>query len=306
MFRLSATLIDNFAKLPIPIDYIVSGRRSDPLYFTPKDLPEALEIAATHGGRIIAGGTDVYPSLAQGATPGVFLDVSQIGGLRGLNRTDTGLQIGAATTWTDIATANLPPAYNALQQAARVVGSIQIQNTATIAGNICNASPAADGVPPLLALDAQVNLASKARGPRTIQLSEFLLGVRKTAMEPDEIVLSISVPHPPRHAGSQFEKLGSRKYLVISIAMVAAVVAVDPAGVIEDARIAVGAASAVAQRLPALERACIGRAPSDIQIDPRTLSTLSPIDDSRGTADYRMVAVAELCQRAIRKASIRE
>jgi CO/xanthine dehydrogenase FAD-binding subunit len=271
-------------------------------YYNPTDLALALNIAAQGDGKIVAGGTDVYPTAKQGEHPPSFLDVTRISGFSGITQDCGSYRIGAATTWTQIAKADLPPAFDALKQAALEVGSIQIQNAGTIAGNICNASPAADGMPPLLALGAQVELASSARGTRILPLEEFVLGVRKTALADDELVTAIIIPAIPDSAKSAFEKLGSRRYLVISISMVAAVIDRDVKGKITDARIAVGSCSPVALRLSAFEQDLIGKRLEDIVISESHLSSLSPITDVRGSGSYRLDVVAEQCMRAIRRA----
>ena len=201
-------------------------------------------------------------------------------------------------TWTDVVRATLPPCFDGLKAAAREVGSIQIQNAGTIVGNICNASPAADGVPPLLTLDASVEVSS-ASGARKVPLTEMLLGVRKTGLVAGEMVTAIHIPDLPNHAVSGFDKLGSRKYLVISIAMVAVVLGMDADGRIDLARVAVGACSPVAQRLPALEARMIGMRPSDVAVVETDLTPLSPIDDVRGSGTYRLDAAAEQCTRLI-------
>lgn len=272
-------------------------------YHVPATLDEALRLAAQGGGKVIAGGTDVYPAMAQGQTPDRFLDITRIGGLRGINRTEAGWRIGAATTWTDVIRASLPPGFDALKQAAREVGSVQIQNAATLCGNLCNASPAADGVPPLLILDAEVELASAENGTRSVPLCDFISGVRQTARKEDELVTAVIIPTPPQDMGSAFEKLGSRRYLVISITMTAASVCCDAAGKISQARVAVGACSAVAQRLPVLEAALIGQDARRAEVDPAHLSALSPISDVRGTAAFRQEVVATQCARAIARAA---
>ena len=272
-------------------------------YHSPTDLDLALEIAAQPFGKIVAGGTDVYPSAKKGVVPEFFLDLTRLRGFANITGQNSTVRIGAATTWSQIAQANLPPAFDALKQAAKEVGSVQIQNTGTIAGNICNASPAADGVPPLLALDAKVELASAARGTRVLALSEFLQGVRQTALADDELMTAIVIPALPKHACSAFKKLGSRRYLVISISMVAATITCDNDGRIIDARVAVGACSPIAQRLPLLERDIIGKMVQDIKLTDEHFTALSPIDDVRGSGLYRLDVVAEQCVRAIRKAA---
>ena len=272
-------------------------------YLIPTELNSALTSLAKASNKIVAGGTDVYPAIKQGQTPARFLDVTRIKELSGVSATQTGLRIGAAVTWSEIVKADLPASFDGLKQSAREVGSLQIQNAGTIAGNLCNASPAADGVPPLLTLDAMVELASAARGARMVPLQDFILGVRKTALAVDEMVTAIHIPTPPEGAGSAFEKLGNRKYLVISITMTAAVIKCDAQGAITHARVAVGACSPVAQRLTQLEADLIGKKPSEVEIDAAHLNVLSPIDDVRGSGSYRLDIVREQCRRAIQKAA---
>lgn len=273
-------------------------------YLSPIDLTSALDVLGQAGPAcVVAGGTDVYPAMQKGRTPATFLDVTRIAGLSGIAQNAGFTRIGAAVTWSEIVKAHLPPAFDALKQAARDVGSVQIQNAGTIAGNLCNASPAADGVPPLLALDARVELASAARGTRVLGLADFIRGVRQTALASDELVTAVLVPDPPAGMASAFEKLGSRKYLVISICMTAANIMLDGHGKIASASLAVGACSAVAQRLPELEAAVIGQRPDEIDVTPEHLARLSPIDDVRGSGMYRLDAAAEQCKRAIRTAA---
>ena len=192
---------------------------------------------------------------------------------------------------------------DALKAAGREVGSIQIQNRATIGGNLCNASPAADGVPPLLALEADVELVSAAAS-RRLPLSGFILGNRRTALKSDEILSTIIVP-AQRVAGtavSTFVKLGARHYLVISIAMVAVNLVRGDDGRIGDAKIAVGSCSAVAQRLHGLESELLGKpaaAGLGRMVEARHLSALSPIDDVRASGVYRRDAALSLVRRAI-------
>ena len=197
--------------------------------------------------------------------------------------------------------APLPRCFDALKGAAREIGSIQIQNRATVAGNLCNASPAADSVPPLLALDAEVELTS-VTGSRRLPLADFIVGNRKTLRRVDEILTTVIVPRRLDDAASAFLKLGARRYLVISIAMVAATVKTDAAGLVAEARVAVGACSATAQRLTALEKDLVGK-PARVGlgaiVSREHLSALSPIDDVRATASYRRDAAETLIGRAL-------
>ncbi len=270
------------------------------MYFRPGKLKDACEVLAERRLTVLAGGTDHYPSRVGAGRQEDILDLTGVAELRGIRKSAQGWRIGATTTWTDLLEAKLPPLFDALGLAAREVGGVQIQNAGTIAGNVCNASPAADGVPALLALDASVELSS-ARATRTLPLAEFILGPRKTALASDEIVAALLVPAPRAVAHSHFLKLGARKYLVISIAMVAAVIETER-NIVRAARIAVGACSPVAARLPALEAALAG-----VKLDPllgeralpEHLAPLKPIDDVRADAAYRREAALTLVRRTL-------
>lgn len=274
-------------------------------YLVPGTLDEALVLLRDRRPAIVAGCTDVFPARRDGHRVSEILDIAALPQLRGIQRGPDGWRIGAATTWAEVTRAALPPAFDALKQAAAEIGAVQIQNVATVAGNICNASPAADGMPPLLALDATVAVASTA-GRRAVPLADFVTGVRRTALGPDEMVTALLVPHPSGPVGSAFVKLGGRTSLAISIAMVAAVVRMSGTRIAE-ARVAVGACSPVARRLPALEACLSGKSAADLPglaIDPAEhLGPLAPIDDMRGSAGYRIHAVQELCRRALIRAA---
>jgi CO/xanthine dehydrogenase FAD-binding subunit len=277
------------------------------MYARPSNLDDALGLLAESGARVIAGGTDVYPGAGERPLQADYVDVSNISALRGVSVDGACVRIGAATTWSDIARTDLPAAFDALKVAARDIGAVQIQNRGTIAGNLCNASPAADGAPPLLILDAEVELASR-RGIRRLALDAFIDGARSNLLAPGEVMTAVVTPLPASTMRSAFFKLGARRYLVISIAMVA--VALDVVeGIVRDARIAVGACSAVAQRMKEAERRLIGApASSDLgrSIEAKDLVQLSPIDDIRASADYRRDAALTLLRRAIDACALRQ
>jgi CO/xanthine dehydrogenase FAD-binding subunit len=271
------------------------------LYFQPRTLAEAVHTLATHGGQILSGGTDFYPSLGDRAAPSDVIDISRIAEMQGIRMESDHVRIGGRTTWTEIIRTPLPRCFDALKAAAREVGSVQIQNRGTVAGNLCNASPAADGVPPLLALDAEVELISAA-GTRRLPLNEFVIGNRKTQRRSDEMLSAVIVPRDLEDAASSFLKLGARRYLVISIAMVAAVVKVDPPGTVAQARVAVGSCSVTARRLVELERDLVGVAITPgwtSRVFAAHLRPLSPIDDVRASAAYRNDAALTLVRRAL-------
>lgn len=266
-------------------------------YHRPRHLDEALStLARPH--TVLAGGTDFYPARVGRTIDEDVLDIGAIAALRGITADAEGWRLGATTTWSELIEADLPPLFDGLKQAAREVGGRQIQNAGTLAGNLCNASPAADGVPCLLALDAEVEIAGPV--PRRLPLRKFITGVRRTALAPGELVVAIHVPRPRHEARSAFLKLGARRYLVISIAMAAATIEVAD-GRVAAARIAVGACSPVAERLPALEAALIG-VPCDHladKVEVEQLSPLSPVDDVRGSASYRRHAAVTLLRRLL-------
>jgi len=271
-------------------------------YTAPTELDEAIARLASDAPTILAGGTDFYPARVGLPLTEHVLDISRLAALDGIERSSDGsYRIGALTSWADITNADLPPRFDGLRRAAARVGGVQVQNAATIGGNLCNASPAADGVPALLTLDASVELVS-VHGARILSVGEFITGYRQTARRPDELVTAILVPSDLDDAVSTFLKLGSRRYLVISIAMVAALVAGGDDGTVRHARVAIGACSPVAQRALTLESDLVGR-PIDrdlaLVVTADHLSMLDPIDDIRASASYRRGAALTLVRRAL-------
>jgi CO/xanthine dehydrogenase FAD-binding subunit len=271
------------------------------IYLRPSEIGEAVAALAARPLTILAGGTDFYPARVGKPLSEDILDITALAALRGISEDDRSYRIGAALRWSELAAADLPPWFACLKLAAREIGGVQIQNAGTLAGNICNASPAADGVPGLLVLDAAIEVAS-CKGTRRLPLAEFILGNRRTALRRDELVTAIIIPKPRAAARSTFIKLGARKYLVISIVMVASLIETAPDGTITDARIAVGACSAAAQRLAPLEQALRGRKLASgigAQVEARHLAALTPIDDVRGAAAYRNDAALALVARSL-------
>lgn len=270
------------------------------VYLRPKTIDQALTALATTPLTVLAGGTDFYAARSGQTITEALLDITAIASLRTLGEEGLHWRIGATVTWSQVVRAKLPAQFRGLQSAAREIGGLQVQNSGTVAGNICNASPAADGVPALMALDAQIEISSLA-GTRTVPLTGFVLGPRKTALLSGELVTGILVPKRGA-ARSSFIKLGHRRYLVISIAMVCAVIEIDAAGVITYAGVAVGSCSAVAQRLRALEHKLIGRPASpglSGLVAAPDLASLTPIDDVRGSGVYRRDVALTLVKRAI-------
>ena len=284
---------------------------ADP-FCSPENLEEALALLAQGGWRPIAGGTDFYPAHVNRPIREALLNLQELGPLRGITcvsrpEAKAVLRIGALSTWTDLRVTRWPAGLEALADAAAEIGGLQVQNRGTLGGNVCNASPAADSVPVLLALNARVELLS-VRGRRQLGLADFILGNRRTARAPDELLVAIEIPLPSSRARSIFFKLGHRRFLVISVVMLAVMIDVDSAGRIEQSAIAVGACSEVAQRLHLLEESLLGCASesaaeraAQLLHDNRAimLQPLSAIDDVRGTASYRLDALGTLIPRAL-------
>ncbi|MDP6830421.1 MAG: FAD binding domain-containing protein [Alphaproteobacteria bacterium] len=267
-------------------------------YLRPTELSDALAALAARDLTIVAGATDYYPAQVGRQPDHDILDLSALEILQGIARDGDYWRIGAMATWRDVLDADLPPCFEGLKVAARQLGGPQIQNAATVAGNLCNASPAADGIPPLLCLEAEVLLQNQA-GSRRLLLSEFILGNRRTALMPGEMLTAILVPGSLQRGRAGFIKLGARSSLVISIVMVAGLLMLDEHGRVRDARLSVGACSEIAQRLPLLEAALRGQTPGPELVRPDHFAHLSPLDDHRGTAAYRLDAAATLTGRLL-------
>ena len=278
-------------------------------YARPVTLADALALLGRRAHRILAGGTDVFPADAAAVGWGrrsighpdsaPILDITGVGELSCIRRFPDRTEIGALLTWNEAMESDLPAWFDCVRLAAREIGGRQIQNRGTLAGNLCNASPAADGVPALLVLDARVRLQHRD-GSREVPLQSFISGNRRTCLEPHELMTAIVIPSPAPGARSTFLKLGARRYLVISIAMVAACLAIED-GRVRDARLAVGACSEVAQRLTGLEARLEGIRPGDAPnlVREEDFDSLSPLDDVRSSAPYRRHGARALVRRSL-------
>ena len=256
---------------------------------TPRTLDEALRLKAElPEARFLQGGTDVMVELTFGhSRPDALLDLSELAELRGFAEDDGVLRLGAGLTYTEAMRAPLATLLPALAEAARTVGSPQIRNRGTIGGNLGTASPAGDALPPLLVERARVEMAS-VRGVRTLPLDEFLLGVKRNALEPDELVTSVRVT--PSGGAQTFMKVGPRNAMVIAICSLAVVV--DPeAG---EVRASFGSAATTVKSVT-VPLADAGVLPE------RVAEAASPIDDVRATAAYRRHALRVLAARAVER-----
>jgi CO/xanthine dehydrogenase FAD-binding subunit len=255
---------------------------------TPLTLDEALRMKAEHPDAVpIQGGTDVMVAVNfDRLRPELFLNLNEVEELRGWSRENGSLRLGAGITY-DVAHRELGDVLPALAEASRTVGSPQIRNRGTIGGNLGTASPAGDALPPLLIERAEVETAS-VRGTRRIPLDEFLVGVKRSALEPDELIVSVHVT--PSGQPQTFMKIGPRNAMVIAVCSLALVADRERGEV----RAAFGSAAPVARLV---------RAPlEDADAFPETVAAAaSPIDDVRGTASYRRHALRVLTGRALER-----
>ena len=271
------------------------------MYYRPENINDAITTLSKGELTIAAGCTDLFPKTQEDSLGRNILDISAIKSLKSITIEKEFRRIGSGVTWTDLENEKLPNCYDMLKECSLQVGSRQIQNLGTIGGNLCNASPAADGVPCLLSLDASVELIS-TNGKRILKLDDFIKGSRNTELKKNEILSAILIPQKAERGHSSFVKLGARKYLVISIAMVACKINLD-GDIISDIAISIGSCSAVARRLGELENTLIGKnVNSDLTQDIYNFdykNHISPINDIRGTDAYRLEVAKVLVKKSI-------
>ena len=256
---------------------------------TPRSLDEALTLKAEHPDALpIQGGTDVMVALNfDRARPETILNLNEVAELRGWSRDNGTLRLGAGLTYAEAMHGELAEALPALAEASRTVGSPQIRNRGTIGGNLGTASPAGDALPPLIVEQAGVELAS-VRGVRRVALEEFLVGVKRNALEPDELIVSVLVE--PSGQPQTFMKVGPRNAMVIAVCSLAVVADRGRS----ELRASFGSSSPVVRLVtaPLEDAAAFPEAVAD---------AASPIDDVRGTATYRRHALRVLTQRALER-----
>jgi aerobic carbon-monoxide dehydrogenase medium subunit len=276
-------------------------------YLEPTSMQQALEWLNTHRGRarVLAGGTDLYLRLRKGVfLPDYVIDLKRVPSLDSItpNR-GGGVQIGPTTIQDDIARSSLiQQLYPALAEAASWVGSVQTRNRATVVGNVCNASPAADTAPALLSYGAQVKIAS-AQGERTLPLEEFFVGPGRTALQDNELVAEIILPAPQPHSGAAFFRR-TRTAMDIAVVCGAALLQLSN-GTCQNARIALGAVGPIPLRATRAEAALRGQMLTDqVVADASRIASeeARPIDDVRSTAEYRREMVRVLTGRSLRQA----
>jgi carbon-monoxide dehydrogenase medium subunit len=265
-------------------------------------LDDALGVLSRYGDgcQVLAGGTDVMIQLARGEiAPAVLLHVEKLAELRTVDANGA-TRIGALATHRDLARGRLGDGFRAVAEAAATVGGLQTQMVGTIGGNVCNASPAADTLPALLVHDAQLTLRSSATS-RTVPLDEFILGRRSTSRGPDELLTAITLATPGERTGDVYLKVGRRSAMEVAIVGLAMRLSFDPDGTVNDARIALASVGPRALRSDGAETALLGGRLEPESIEAAAdavLGEVNPVDDLRGSADYRRRVIPGLLRRA--------
>jgi CO/xanthine dehydrogenase FAD-binding subunit len=268
-------------------------------YVRPRDLDEALAARAAHPDwMVLAGGTDLMVNANHAAVPAGILDLWRLAGICFIQVADGAIAIGAGTTWHEV---DRHPAIRErmapLAAAAREIGALQIQARATVGGNVGTSSPVGDSLPVLLALDAELEVAS-VRGARRVPYREWCTGYRTTRLAADELIVAAHVPVPGPHTRTTWRKVGTRRAQSISKVMGAAAITFD-GDVVVDARVALGAIAERPIRIAAVEDAVRGqRRPAAAEAARAAVrASIRPIDDVRSTADYRREVAENLVAR---------
>jgi xanthine dehydrogenase FAD-binding subunit len=280
-------------------------------YHAPASVKEATTILAKHGpnGRVLAGGTDLLVQIKEhtrGLAPDYVVSLKNIDELKEVKFTARGgLTIGSgATIASALAVPGVRQHFPAVAQGIEIIGSAQIQYIATVGGNICNAAPSADGVPPLIAYNASCLIAGP-RKTRTVPLEEFFVGPGKTVLRPDELLVSVHVPTPPARSGCDYVRHTPRAQMDIAMVGVASHVELTRAGKIGAARIVLGAVAPTPIRAPETEAMLLGAQPTEEVLAAAgnmAAGEESPISDMRGSAGYRRYITAVLVKRTLRAA----
>ena len=285
--------------------------RSEIDVLTPQTLDEALDALHQNDSslKIVAGGSDVIVQLRDGIIkPDKLLNILSLKELRYIRCTDDRIHIGALTTYSDIIHNEITQEHGwVLVEAARQIGAVQLQNTATIGGNLGNASPAGDSLPPLHALDAVVVTRNKS-GRREVPIEEFFVGYRKTALRQDELIEEVYFDALVPNDRGAYVKMGLREANAISIVDVAVVLrGRSPNNSFGKIRIALGAVAPTVKRARRCEQELVNKPLTTETIErasARALDDAAPIDDIRGSAEYRKAVLVSLVFQALHKAAL--
>jgi CO/xanthine dehydrogenase FAD-binding subunit len=272
-------------------------------YSAPRSVEEALHVLKEEAqvAKILAGGTDLLVQMKEGFHPGLVVDIGNLDQLRGIRREGGFVWIGPLTTHHDLARSTLIQEHGlALAQGASKVGSPQIRHRGTLGGNIANASPAADTLPPLVVLEAEIQVSSLA-GSRWLPVESVMEGPSQTGLRPEELITAVRFPVRDRGFRSQYEKFGSRRALSIAVASVA-VGAFQEEGRLRKITIALGSVSPTVMRAPQVEELLSGKVLEESLITRASASVgqaCCPLDDVRGSIWYRRQLVAALLARIL-------
>ncbi|MEM2958545.1 MAG: xanthine dehydrogenase family protein subunit M [Candidatus Jordarchaeaceae archaeon] len=276
-------------------------------YYRPSTLRECFRVINAHilKLKIIAGGTDIIPALRSGKlilSPDYhFVDISRIAEIKYVKKTNGIIKIGSVTTLWEVERSEIVRRYiPVLVEAIQRIGSLQIRNVATIGGNLCNASPAADSAVPLLILDASVKIGAE-KGERMIGLSNFFTGPGKTVLKPDELLLEVQIPVPPENAVCKFYKLGRRNAFTLSVISVGIYMEKN-GNEVKDVRIALGAVAPVPMRARNAEEYLIGKKLDESTIEKAASivkNEVKPLTDVRGSEWYRKEMARNLIKRLL-------
>ena len=263
-------------------------------------------LAEEEGARVLSGGTDLLVQMRLGAgAPPLFVDVKRIPRLTAVRLDSNGLRIGAAVPAAEIyENDEIRSLWPGLAEATDLIGSTQIQGRATWSGNLCNASPAADAVPALIACGATAVVAGP-KGERRVAVEDFTTGPGKTVLERGELVIEFEVPAPAVHASDAYLRLIPRTEMDIAVVGAGVALTLDAAGTVESARVVLGAVAPTAIRVPDAEAALVGSPLGDESLSAAAAASTAaanPIDDKRGTVAYRKKIAGVLTTRAAKVA----
>ena len=273
-------------------------------YTAPTTVEEAVRALAGASGvaKVLSGGTDLLVQLRSGrAKPHLIIDIKKIPDVSGIRERDGGFVIGAATPGAVIGDCKaLRQAWPGVVEAANLIGSTQIQGRATLAGNLCNASPAADSVPALIAARATCVVAG-ANGRREVPVESIVTGPGRTSLSRDEFIVAFQLPKRPPRSADAYLRFIPRTEMDIAVVGAAVSVTLDPSGVCTDARVVLGAVAPTALLVLDAAAALIGRtldATALAALDEAARRACKPIDDKRGTIAYRTKVGGVLTRRA--------
>ena len=273
-------------------------------YVLPQSVDEALSILNSKpDSAVFAGATDLIPQIRGGRPePGLLVDLKNIPSLVNLSFSNGTLKIGAATPVANIKNnAKLTNEFPGLSEASGLIGSDQIQNRASLGGNVCTASPGADTVPSLMVNDTLVVIASNS-GPRTIPVADVITGPGSISLGSEEFIIEFLLEQPPSRTSDAYERFIPRTEMDIAVVDAAARISLDERGHCQEAKIAIGAAAPTVIRIPVAERILQGKKINDevlTEVMDETSKACNPINDKRGTIEYRRQVAGVLVKRVI-------